>query len=136
MTTKDDVIRVCWRMQQTLNLTQIELQNKIKEFEETQIQKRHFLVDNRRYWFRKIVNLMTDGLTYYQSVQLLCEEENLDCETIKKTLAAFDCQRKATQNYAQIFAIKKLKKSGFTLKKIANILDLSASTVSRLLKTA
>ncbi len=134
MTTKNDVLLVCYHMQRTLNASQQELEKKINELEETQLQRRHFIVDNRKQWFRKIVNYVTNGLTYLQAVQLLCEEELMDFSEIRKVLAAFNGERKVIQSYALIFAIKKLRKAGFSLRKTANILEISTSTINQLQK--
>lgn len=134
MTTKSDVLLVCYRMQRTLNASQQELEKKIQQLEETQLQRQHFIVDNRKKWFRKIVNYVTNGLTYLQAVQLLCEEELMDFSEIRKVLAAFNCERKTIQSYALIFAIKKLKKAGFSQKKTADILEVSTSTINQLQK--
>lgn len=119
-----------WRLEQS----ELELRKKIKELEEINFNNNKFSVDNRKIWFRTIVNYMTNGLTYTQAVQLLCQENDFDVNRIEKVLSAFNYQRKATELYAKIYAIKKLKKAKFTNKKIAEILEISASQVVKLSK--
>ena len=58
----------------------------------------------------------------------------MDFSEIRKVLAAFNGERKVIQSYALIFAIKKLRKAGFSLRKTADILEISTSTINQLQK--
>lgn len=126
----DIIDHLHWRLEQA----ELELRNKIKEVEEKNIETTRFSVDNRKKWFRTIVNYMTNGLTYQQAVQLLCEENNFDRIRIEQVLDSANYQRKAIDLYSKIFMVKTLKKADFTNKKIADIMKISACTVSKLLK--
>lgn len=119
-----------WKLEQA----ELELREKIKELDESNLEKKHFIIDNRAYWFRKIVEYMTSGLTYGQAMQLLCEDEKIDNRLIDKVFSAFDYQRKATELYAKTYAVRKLKNAGFANTKIADILGISAQTVAKLAK--
>lgn len=119
-----------WKLEQA----ELELREKIKELDESNLEKKHFIIDNRAYWFRKIVEYMTSGLTYGQAMQLLCEDEKIDNRLIDKVFSAFDYQRKATEFYAKTYAVRKLKNAGFANTKIADILGISAQTVAKLAK--
>lgn len=120
-----------WKLEQA----ELELREKIKELDEINLKKKRFIADNRAFWFRKIVEYMTSGLTYGQAMQLLCEEEKMDDYLIGKIFSTFNYQRKATDLYAKIYAIRKLKNAGFVNTKIADILGISAQTVAKLDKS-
>lgn len=119
-----------WKLEQA----ELELREKIKELEEVNIEKKRFILDNRAYWFRKIVEYMTSGLTYGQAMQLLCEEEKIDRNMIENLFRVFNYQRKAMELYAKVYTVRKLKAAGFANTKIADILGISAQTVAKLAK--
>lgn len=111
-----------------------ELQKKINQLRENNLDNEHFNRDNRAAWFKRIVLYMVNGLTYNQAIQLLADDFNFDNLKLKKVFAAFDYERRAIDNYAKICTIRTLKKAGFTNAKIAEIMEISAATVARLQK--
>lgn len=111
-----------------------ELRKKIEKLKENNLENEHFITDNRANWFKSIVHYMINGLTYKQAIQLLADNYNFDAFKLKKVFDAFDYERRAIDIYAKIYTIQALKKAGFTNIKIAEILEVSAATVSRLQK--
>lgn len=126
----DVVDNLHWQLEQA----ELELRQSIKELEEKNADFVAFAKDNRRNWFKTIVHYMVNGLTYRQAFQLLCSENNLEEKQIKRVFDAMDYQRRATLTFAKIYMIKKLKKAGFTNTKTAEIMEISAATVARLLR--
>ena len=134
ISVKSKMIKIIDELHWKLEQVEFELRQKIKELDENNIKTKKIILDNRFFWFRKVVEYMSSGLTYGQSLQLLCEDEKIDSSLIKKVFEAFDYQRKATELYAKVYAVKKLKNAGFSNKKIADILEISAQTVAKLAK--
>lgn len=111
-----------------------ELQKKINDIKENNLDNEHFCRDNRANWFKSIVHYMVNGLTYKQAIQLLADDYDFDALKLKKVFAAFDYERRAIDTYSKIYTIRILKKAGFTNAKIAEIMEISAATVARLQK--
>lgn len=131
---KNEMIEIINDLHWKLEQAELDMRNKIKELEERNIETKNFAVDNRAEWFRSIVSYMSNGLTYQQSIQLLCDENHFDQFEMMKILKSCDYQRKATEMYAKIYMVKTLKKADFTNQKIADIMGISATTVAKLLK--
>ena len=133
ISVKNKMLKIIDDLHWKLEQAELELREKFKELEELNLEKKRYIMDNRAHWFRKIVEYMTSGLTYGQAMQLLCEEEKIDNRLIDKVFSAFDYQRKAIELYAKVYTVRKLKAAGFANTKIADILGISAQTVSKLI---
>lgn len=131
---KNELLKLIDDLHWKLEDFEVNIREKINKLQEYNINIKHFAYDNRKEWFSKIIYYMTNGLTYTQALQLLCENEMLDCIEIEKIFKSFDYQRKATEIYAKIFFCKKLKNAGYTNIKIAELLGCSAVSVAKLLK--
>lgn len=119
-----------WQLEQA----ELELRNTMKQLEEKNSEFVNFSKDNRCNWFKSIVGYMSNGLTYNQAMQLLCEEYKLEERQIKRVFEAMDYQRRATELYAKIYMIRTLKAADFSNKKIAEIMHICPATVARLAK--
>lgn len=131
---KNEVIKLLDNLHWQLEEFELNMRSKIEKLQEFNININQFALDNRKFWFSKIVYYMSNGLTYQQALQLLCEEEMLDCSRMEKVFEAFEMQRKATEMFAKIFFCNTLKEKGFSNNKIAELLGCSACTVAKLIK--
>ena len=111
-----------------------QLKRCINDVNEKNIKIRHYCLDNRAYWFRQIVYYVSNGLTYREAVQLLCEEEKMEYSDIKKVFECFNYERKAMEMHAKTYAIKKMIAAKFTQTEISRVLGCSIATVKRLSK--
>ena len=131
---KNKMLSIVDNLHWQIEEAELQLRNTINDLEEKNKDFFCFCKDNRRWWFRTIVDYMVNGLSYNQAFQLLCEENHLEEYQIKRVFTAMDYQRKATIMYAKIYMIKTLKAADFTNKKIAEIMKINPVTVARLLK--
>lgn len=131
---KNEMIDICNDIHWEIERLESELREKIKNLEEKNIDMDQYYADNRKVWFKKIVYYMANGLSYKQAVQLLASEFNCDWWKINRVLDAGGYERRAIDLYAKVYTARTLKKAGFTIKKIAEVMNLSTATVARFLK--
>ena len=131
---KNEVIKLLDNLHWQLEEFELSMRSKIEKLQEYNINIHHFTCDNRRHWFNQIVYYVSNGLTYQQAIQLLCEEEMLDYTRMDKVFESFNLERQTLETAKKVFFCSTLKDKGLSNNKIAELLGCSAVTVAKLLK--
>ena len=133
---KNEIAKIMNNAHWQLEDLEAELRKKINELDESDLQEKQFIFDNRISWFKKIVHYMLNGLTYWESIQLIADDEGLNDLRLKRILATGRNNKKIELLFAKSYTASTLKKAGFSNIKIAEIMKISAATVARLLNYA